>query len=308
MKMLHLVLIVLPFLINCVNQKPEKNKLGQITLSPNDEYVLFSYSKNDVSSLYLLNLANRKVQSILSSETKSFTVPKYSSDGEKIIFIGHDKGSITGNVYIADTNGSNIEQVTIGESIITEAIFSSNGEMIYFIKASEYDKYSPIGVRAAHNYDVYSLKLGSKKEIKLTNKAAYRMSNISYVENGEYIILELFEGPNGGISIFKIENPDSIRAIIPSNNPREGLYSFYGNPIYSKDFSMLAFTAPYELYIMSFSDKVAKKVYRDTGHIDQVTFFSKQQKLLFTVHGKNLIRSVNFDGSMLGIIQINLPN
>ncbi len=294
--------------VSCTSQSKPKNGLEHVVVSPNDNFILFSYFTNDISSIYSLNISNNKITELfISSSKRSYVNPKFSPKGEKIIFIGYDEGSINSNIFIANVDGTNVKQLTTGNSIITEAVFSSDDNTIYFNRALNYEKYSPIGRKAAHNFDIYSLELETGVEKKLTNIDAYMLSDISEVEN-KYILMELFQGMSNGMYMFPKEYPDSIKSIIPSNNPRKGLSSSYGNPKYSGKYKMLAFTAPYELYVMNFEDRIANKIYRSSRHIMQISFFHSRKEILFTLQKENLIRCINLDGTGFKKIPIEIPD
>lgn len=301
------ICIFLFFTYGCNAQEQIEQGIEHMTVSPDDEFILFSYYSDEISSIYKLNIKNGEIIKLLSSGTNaSYVNPHYSQNGQKIVFIGYDKGSISSNIFIANSDGTSIKQLTKDNQIITEAIFSYDNNSVYYIKANEYNKYSPIGIKAAHNFDIYNLELESGTDLKLTKFAAYEINHISIIEQGKFMMMVLSKGANSGINIFPLEYPDRLKALTPSNNPREGLYSGYKRPAYSDKLKTIAFTAPYELYIMNFYDRIAKKIFRSSGQIMQICFLEKQEKILFTLQGENIIKCMKLDGSNLTNISVNI--
>ena len=165
---------------SCKGQNTETEGLGSYDISANDKQIVFSYSKNGVSSIYVVNNDGTNLKMIISSKGgDNFYNPKYSLDGKKLAFILNKKGSINSTLCLSNADGSNILYVTDDKQIITEATFSLNGEIIYFCKANVYEKYSPIGRKDAHDFDIYSVSLKDKRITKVSNLKSYGLSNVS---------------------------------------------------------------------------------------------------------------------------------
>jgi Tol biopolymer transport system component len=114
--------------------------------------------------------------------------PKCSEDGKRIVFISSNSKNPDGPIWICDVNGKNLEQLTDGNSMIIEAIFSLNGDSIYFTQAEEYDNNSPIARKAPHKFDIYSINLNDKTIEKRTEEAAYSIYNLSDVDSNRWLL------------------------------------------------------------------------------------------------------------------------
>ncbi len=299
---LILVIMLIP---SCKGQNVEKEGLGSFDLSANDKQIVFSFLKNGVSSLYLINSDGTNLKKIINLKGENnFYNPKYSPDGKRIVFILSRHGCINSTLCISNSDGSGILYLTDDKHIITEATFSLNGEIIYFCKANVYEKYSPIGRKDAHDFDIYALSIKDKKISKLSNLKSYGLSNISELDN-KYILIHIESGPDGGMYLYSKEKAIKERRLVPVNNPRQDA-SIYYTPIYSDCLNIIGFTAPYEIYIMSLKDNNAKLVFSNKGSndISNIAFFKNQKKILFSKVGISDLFSINIDGTGIQTIPI----
>ncbi len=301
MKKIYVLIVSVLGLYCCgsTTEAEEMNGLGTIDISPNDSTILFSFFKDDVAGIYESDDAGRSKLVLKDNEAKaSYVYPKYSPDGKKIAFVKFPYKKKTSNLFMMDRNGKNAKQLTFGEATIMEIAFSSDGKRIYYCQANEYGSYSPIGRDAAHNMDIYSIEIESLKIRKITSLKSYSVSGISEV-NKKYLMFRNEEYYGGGMYICRIDTSDTPRILSPKNNPR-GSDSFYYDPVYSPKFNKLAFTAPYEIYIMSLQDKLAEKLYRSNRQIQNLTFYHVTPKLIFNLEGQGNLTIIGMDGKELG--------
>jgi hypothetical protein len=289
---------------SCNSENISRDAIGGFDISKDDQFVLFSYTKQGVSSIYKMPIGGGEANLLIgSNEGLSYVNPKYSPDGNKIVFIGYEKGDANNSsLYLANSDGTSIVSLTSGTGIITEAIFTTN-ETVIFLKANEYEKYSPIGVKDAHDFDIYSIHLPSKEISRLSNINAYGINHISVVDSNR-ILLRLEEGPNGGIYLFSRSEPETSRRLPFKDSPLKD-ESMYYNPVYSQEYNVLAFTAPYKLYKMNLESKEIELVYDATGtrNLDEIAFFNTQPRLLFTQQGLPVFYSISLDGEDLQKIE-----
>lgn len=291
----------------CKGQNIETGELGSYDISPNDTQIVFSYSKNGVSSIYAVNNDGTNLKMIIDSKDgDNFYNPKYSPDGKKIAFILNNKGSINSTLCLSNADGSDILYMTDGEQIITEATFSLNGEHIYFCKANVYKRYSPIARKDAHDFDIYSVNIKDKKITKISDFKSYGLSNVSDLDD-TYMLIQLEAGPDGGMYLFAKDNATEPKRIIPINNPRQDA-SLYSRPIYSDTLKAIGFTAPYEIYIMDLKAKNAKLVFSNKGssNLSYIAFYKNQKKMLFSKVGNSDLFSINIDGTGIQTIPITI--
>jgi WD40 repeat protein len=245
---------------------------------------------------------------ISATKEKSFFNPQYSPDGKQFLFIGYKKGSSTnGAIYIANSDGTGIKQLTAGNEIITTATFSKCGNTIIYIKANEYKKYSSLSQEQAHDMDIYTIRISDRKIKKITDLKAYGLYQVSEFDC-ENLLVYIAGGKEAGIFMLRNDSSKTVEQIIPRNDPREDP-SLYSYPIYSPKFSILAFLAPYEIYTMNMQSLKAELLYDNKGHsnIGGLSFFNTRKRVLFTKEDGTLsFYCINLDGS--GYTEIPLPS
>lgn len=90
------IFIINILLIGCgrSNRISESNKIGLFDISQDDRYLIFSYSKDNESSIYQIDTNGQNLKKIVSSTDKMlFYNPKYSKRDNKILFLGRYKGT-----------------------------------------------------------------------------------------------------------------------------------------------------------------------------------------------------------------------
>lgn len=292
------ILIILIGLIITSNAWCKSNEsIRKFDISPDDKQIIFTYEKDNVSAIYTMNSDGSGLKKILGSKDCFLENPRYSKDGKQFIYLSFKRGALNSSINRCNIDGSNNEKLTADNHIITEATYSRDGESILFCQANEYAAYSPIGVKAPHDMDIYSLGLKDKKIKRWSNLKSYRMMSIfDFDEN--YILLRNEIGKNDGMGFLSKKNGTIFKRLVPVNDPRK-LADIYYTPIYSERFKVLVFTAPYEIFIMNLQDKMAKSVlFNKAGaDIDHICIFNNEKKILFSLrNGLNLYK-VNFDGS-----------
>lgn len=306
--MKRLLLILFSFLIFLdIAQCHDKISLGNFDISPNDKQVIFSYIKDGISGIYIINIDGSNLRRILSSNNGDYLIsPKFTKDGNRFLYLLFKNNSNNTSINICDINGQNNEILTDDNSIITEAIFSRDGKMIYFCKANEYKAYSPIGVAAPHDMDIYSLRLIDKKVSKCSNIKSYGISSLSDFDSN-YFMMRNESGPDGGMVFLSKANGTELRRFVPANNPRK-LPDIYYIPTYSDTFKTLVFIAPYEIFKMDMQDKIATSVFFNKGrsHINNLCIFRFERKILYTTGDDYNLHMIDYDGRNMNVIPINI--
>lgn len=248
-----------------------------------------------------MNIDGSEMKKLIESKNGfSFSNPKYSPDGKTFLFIESDSNNIeNATLCISNIDGSNTKHIIKDNCIITEAIYSFNSEEILYCRANEYSQNSPVGRKDAHGFDIYSFNLLSNRKSKITNLKAYGINNIVEYKNG--ILFHMESGSNGGIYI---SEKQKIKEYNPLNNPRKDK-SLYNNPIVLQEYNHIAFTAPYELYLMD-ETKIAKLVYRsENSNIMSLANYHTKPKVLFTKQSELNFYSIDVENKNLELIKIS---
>lgn len=281
--------------------------LRNFDISPDDKQIIFSYVKDSSSAIYTMNLDGSNLKRIVGSKDYFLENPRYSKDGKQFIYLSFKKGALNSSINRYDLNGGYDEKLTVDNQIITEAIYSRDGESIYFIKANEYAAYSPLARKAPHDMDIYSVSLKDKEIQRLSTLKSYRMMCISDFDDN-CILMRNEIGKNDGMGFLSKKDGTVFERIVPANNPGKQA-EIYGDPTYSERFKILVFTAPYEIFSMNLKDKVAQSVFLNKGGADiaHIGIFNHEKKILFSLRdGLNLYK-INFDGTDRQVITFD-PN
>jgi len=306
MRSYMLILFLTMLTSNCNSQPKQNNSVRGFDISKDDSHILFSLVQEGNTTIHEMSIDGSEDKILVEANNDKFYVnPKYSPDGKHIVFIEYDKKDLqSSKICIISINGKSTRYLLQDEGIVTEAIFSKYRNETIFLKAKEYDSYSPIGVKSTHDYDIYSINLSDGNTKQLSNLNAYSINHIFEVDSS-YLLIFKYSGPDGGMFLFNKNTPEEDRRIVPENDPR-GDASMYKFPIYNINTNTLAFIAPYQLYLMNMESKTATLLYDNKGHshIDYITFFNKKEKIMFVKKGELSFYTINLDGSGLKRIPI----
>lgn len=298
--------------ISCNSQDRSEKSIENIDISNDDTKIIFSLKANNTSSIYYSDIEGNKIKALfVGTNENEYVNPRYTEDGKKIIFISHNLGDNSNAICIANQDGSNLKSIPVNDVIVTEAVFSLVNNTVFFCGAKSFNKSSPIGIKSAHDFDIYVLNIEDESINKLSELNSYNINNISIVDS-TYILMKIENGPSGGMYALPINDHKELIPVVPTNNPRKNT-SLYYHPIFSERFKSIAFIAPYELYIMDVDTKTANLVFgpKDgSGQFKSLRFFNKEEKILFTKVNRNGIielMSIKYDGSDLKKIHVNIP-
>ncbi|MFT6827651.1 MAG: Tol biopolymer transport system component [Roseivirga sp.] len=139
-----------------------KSNNGHISISPNGETIAFISDRTGSSELFKLDLKTL----ILSQLTENTLVEKYSSwspDGRKIAFsMRENDDSAKEDIYIINSNGSDLQQLTRTPYAEQELAWSLDGKKIAFHATS-----------IADGDQIYTINLEDGHFVKITSESFY---------------------------------------------------------------------------------------------------------------------------------------
>ncbi|MCK4661752.1 MAG: hypothetical protein KAT68_02715 [Bacteroidales bacterium] len=278
---------------NEIKNKIKQEQNGYISpifdLSPDGKNIVIAISKRETSFLYQYSLTDKSLTQLTDKNGEYHSRPVYSPKGDKVIFLSKDLEKQKSDICLLDIHSKEIVKITNGETYITEAIFNPNGDRILYCGAEFLGSYSPIARKAPHDLDLYSIALDATDKQKLTNLSAYELSSISMSQSGDSILCKLTEKDFNGIYLMSLSDTTIIQKIEAVNNPRPQIgNSFYNNPVYSKDYKNISFTAPYQLYTLNLESKECEEIWSTFGKDNQAMvifsrFFNSNDKIIFSI-------------------------
>jgi Tol biopolymer transport system component len=279
-------------------------EINYFDISPDDKHIVFSAKENG-SSIYIANIDGTSPKNIIAATNDTaYYFPKYSPDGKKIVFIKSRRGSETGSLCIARSDGSRIQQLTDNEHLITEAIFSLDGKSIYFCMANVYKKYSPIGRTAPHDLDIYAININSGQIDKVSQLKLYSLSGISELDSINMLVSSY--SPEWEMYTFS-KMGGTLNRLGPSNEIGEA-NNLLSDPVYSRYSKSIVFRAINRLYVMNKDDKIAKRIFWNEhgSQLWQTCPYNKSNRIMFTILNDSFLYSIKNDGTDIKKIAITI--
>ena len=191
----------------------EKDKMSYApNFNPNgNNEIVFSAMENGFSNIFKLNFKDNKVIQLTYDKAIS-TVPTWSPNGEKILFVSDKSGSR--KLYIMDKDGKNVKLITKNKGSYDKPSWSPDGKLISFVKVNNND--FGIGLMTPE---------GENERIIMN---AYLVEGVKWSPNGRYLIYSKQKSPYGKDSIpkiyimdimtnyeYKINTPENLGATDP---------------------------------------------------------------------------------------------
>lgn len=294
MKFLLSVLGLFFIIISCSSTSQNSySSIRGFDLSDDNRYIFYSLVSEKQTSIRRYNIEFGVDTVLLESATDKFhTDPQLSPGGDKLAFIESNKiDFFDSKIGVIDISTFEVEYFLVPNGIISSIMYSTFSEEIYFLLAQEYGHYSPIGVDAAHRFDLYSINLNTQKIQRLANEEAYGMYNLEELDS-LHIAFFMREGKRAGVFEIRTSNPNELTKVAPKNDARTNFYVYgknkkpvYGHLAYNSENNMKALVCAYELLVMDRNERVAKSIMvsPESGQFADVQFFNKEEdKILFT--------------------------
>ncbi|MFB3386584.1 TolB family protein [Flavobacterium sp. LAR06] len=297
-----LLFILLINLYGCVNQPGIEDSLGTFDISKDDKKILFSYKKVNKSSIYSMNIDGTNIRSIIEAKNgKNFVNPRYSNDKKKILFIESSmQGQKNSSLCIASPDGNNIIKVVNELGVITEAFFRSNVDEIIFCKANEYKKYSPIGRKMPHDFDIYSINLTTGRLVRLTNISAYSINHITEIDGK--ITFNLKSNAYNGIFTLSEHN---IVPFISNGKFKDKIVS--SAFLFLPEKKEIIYVDSYDLFKMNTKTKKSTFLIKsDFGIVSLMRRFNNSKKILCSMQNDTNLYILDNNLFSKSVISINL--
>ncbi len=196
---------------------PQKEQyLTCVTWSPDNQFIFVAILNRDQNHMDLCKfdaISGKKIKTLFSEDDNKFVEPEhplYFLSGNNNKFIWSSKRDGWNHLYIYDTDGNLINQLTKGQYEITEIIgFDEKNKNLFYISTEK----TPL------ERHLYKININTLKAECLTNSSG--MHDIIFSE-GEYLIdkYNSLQVPNKITLISK--DGKNIKDILNSKNPLEG--------------------------------------------------------------------------------------
>jgi Tol biopolymer transport system component len=266
-------------LSSCLNHKDDsRNNVyrPEFDISRNNRNIVCSYYVNNKAGIYEIDITTKIKTSLTSNREMSLIMPVYSPDNKFVACISEPHSDdLKSKIFLIDISSKKIVELTSDSLLILECIFSPDGKQIYFSGSKYYGNYSPIARKAPHDIDIYSLDKETKKIRQITNLNSYNLHGISITNAGDSLMFHLNSKIGNGLFLMDISNK-GLKRIFTKNDLRAEKkatpYEYY-LPALSKDNLKIAFSEPYELYIMDRRTRLSKLIFRNEPNLINVAYF-----------------------------------
>ncbi|KMJ60096.1 hypothetical protein AB685_04460 [Bacillus sp. LL01] len=308
---------------------PIDNGFGEtVTLSPDDQSIVFPFYQSGDGALYKANVDGSDVNQLtFPRQAESHVHPRYSSNGEKILFLSQEKGegTLKQSLYIMKSDGSNLVRLSEDDELITDAVFSEDDQSIYYFAAQNYLEGDDLDAGPA-NIDLYSISATGENKERLTHDESIKKRSLSLAEDGTKLgfVEWSLDEEDGLTSSFVIMDTKSIEKEYINPN-----FEFEKNIIYSAKLSpegdIVAFSAAsenprkksqfiYEMYKMDTAGKEVQPLTSFRTLITEPVFFREKNRVLFIqdqswLRGKPNYKlwAVDIDGEQIQSITLQMP-
>lgn len=169
----------------------EQNKLlnGNVAISKDDQYIAFTYKKNGESAIYIANSdgTNAKKVKTINMTTYDPFISFNPKNNSQLLVVehGHDSGKIsdTSILEIVNTDSNSVTVIPTPMILVGEAIFSPDGNKIYFSGDNSYSLWQI--------YKVYSMDVNGS-DIKIINNAGF-VNNLNVLSNSNTLFAHITE-------------------------------------------------------------------------------------------------------------------
>lgn len=257
----------------------------EFEISPDDQYFLFPYYVDGKEGIYKANRDGTDVKQLTSSETERHHAPKYSHDGSKILYLSKNSEGFN-SLYVANQDGSQQKQITSNNVHVSEAVFSSTGETVYFIGESPENLKKSEGEMTEGSY-LYSTTISGENRKQLTTKDYFYMNSLTVSPDGKALYYSLFDGHKDKINSFSLESGEEKEAVIsevlPNDSynyrlsPNEDQLAYTAVPLESQNSSLFK----YELFIMDIDERQAKRVTNLQSSVVSPRFLHHKNQISF---------------------------
>ncbi len=270
------------------NQDPYKFHSGMgsgLSVSPDDEMIVFSYYEHGAEAIFKGRLSDGKVEKVTEPVDEDHRMPQFSPNGEDILYLSAGNEGVQSLQYMSIESGSEPLQLTGMDVHVSTAAFSPDGKTIYYVATPAEDFLKPEGEKE-NGADLFSVNTAYGEFLKLTDKDAFDMSKLSVSADGTTLYYTEFDGIQQLIAYpidKKVESPYLPQYL------KEDLYE----PYFSEDQEILAYTAAseeskksgslfeYELFLMETSSGEKRRLTDFHASVTSPSFFHHENRIAF---------------------------
>lgn len=270
------------FLITGCGNNKAVSRLTSFDVSSDGNFIVYSFINDEnQSELYTAKLDGTDTKLFVSMKDYSFFNPKFSNDGTKVVFVGNNKMSRESSIWEINVDGRSLRKILADKGFISEVIYSEYNENLFYIRANEYDSYSPIVSKARHDFDIYSLVVDSLKGEKISELKAYNLYGLVELNKSKLLIGQRGSDFENGIFFFDKNSNTKLEKIETTNDKLKNSTG-YSNPIVVADRNIVC-SSYYQLVRIDLATKLEEIILPSTGyHFRKICYNKRLERIFFT--------------------------
>ena len=217
-----LVALIAVLLLMCCRSSADGPPFGRVSFSPDGKLVVFPHQERGGCFLYIGDLGTQVARRLTKSQSGCENDPDFSSDGKLIVYAyapGSDRKS---SLFVVNADGSSVQQITKTGTDDVFPVFSRDNKLVYFARSGRFGHSSPIAASRQHDFDLFSVNLGSGAVTQLTQQSLYDLLSVSMSPDGKDLLITTYRYPIGALfEIYAIDKPQSARLVFQPHVPDE---------------------------------------------------------------------------------------
>lgn len=283
-------------------------------LASNDEKIVFSYFKDGKEAIFSADQNGKNVKRLTPFGSLRHHQPKLSPDSSKLLYLAKNKEGIDA-LYVANSDGTNPKKIVSDKMHVTNALFASSNDTIYFTAKSAEDFKK--AEEANGGEDIYSINLDGTNRKQLTDKDYFSIDYFLLSPNGKELY---YRGDSEHIDTIALEKEGEKNSL----SSKLGIRDSY-QQVLSPDGSKMAYTAvskesetaslyEYELFLFDVESEKTNKLTNLKTSVTVPQFFHKANKIAFLEHtnwpddpAKYRFTTIDIDSKKLEKITLDMP-
>lgn len=116
-------------MVNITNNEAED---VQPSWSADGQQIVFQSNRSGNLDLFAVNLLNGHVRQLTNTPNIVEQYPDWSPDGQRIVYAARDASKVNLDIFIMNTDGNNVQNITFGNTKYITPAWSPNGKSIAF--------------------------------------------------------------------------------------------------------------------------------------------------------------------------------
>jgi Tol biopolymer transport system component len=284
-----------------------------LSITSTDDLIYFSYFKEGTASIFQSDIDGQNIKRVTQQEEeKRHIKPVVTPDGKSLLYLSfpvtkHPPSTL----MLMDMDTKAVTALTEGSTPILEAIFSPDGQTIYFTEGEDYGP--ELAVPA--NYDLYAMKIDGSNRRKLNDNPIFLMESLSISPDGRTLYFSSTDTEEFHPVFQSLEVNTTVTQTYPI-----GEHSY---PVVSPDGKFIYYSTPSEEYEQNFEYEVFS-YHIKSGEKEQLTaersalfspvfFHNKKEFLVFEQVNwpnhpeKYMIRIFTNEGQPVKEVPLNIP-